>query len=262
MSTVMPLPHRLDRDVLIHADRETVFRFFTDPQRWAAWWGAGSTIDARPGGRVLIRYPNTLEAEGEVLYVRPPDEIAFTYGYASGSPLPPGGSHVTIRLEAEGSGTRLRLRHQFHDAPVRDEHIQGWRYQLSLFANLVAAEVCAGAERAIDTWLAAWSESDGAARDEALARIAVRTVQFRDRFSAIEGRDEVSLHLAASQRFMPGIRMRRSSDVRQCQHLALADWVAESADGQERASGTNVFVFDSAGRIASVTGFWSHRPQH
>jgi uncharacterized protein YndB with AHSA1/START domain len=262
MSTAMSLPHQLDRDVLILADRETVFRFFTDPQRWAAWWGAGSTIDARPGGRVLIRYPNALEAEGEVLHVQPPSEIAFTYGYASGSPIPPGGSRVTIRLEAEGSGTRLRLRHHFHDARVRDEHVQGWRYQLSLFANLVAAEVCAGAEGAIDTWLAAWSESDDATRHEALARIAAPNVQFRDRFSAIEGRDEVSLHLAASQRFMPGIRMRRTSDVRQCQNLALTDWVAEAADGQQRASGTNVFVFDSAGRIESVAGFWSNHPQH
>ena len=36
--------------VRIEADRETVFRYFTDSGRWAAWWGAGSTIDPRPGG--------------------------------------------------------------------------------------------------------------------------------------------------------------------------------------------------------------------
>jgi uncharacterized protein YndB with AHSA1/START domain len=78
MTIAIPLPRQLDRDVLILADRETVFRFFTDPERWAAWWGAGSTIDARPGGRMIIRYPNALEAHGEVLHVRPPDEILFT----------------------------------------------------------------------------------------------------------------------------------------------------------------------------------------
>jgi hypothetical protein len=39
--------------------------------------------------------------------------------------------------------------------------------------------------------------------------------------------------------------------------MALADWIARTGDGQERARGTNVFVFDSRGRIDSVTGFWA-----
>ena len=59
--------HHLDRTIDIHARPETVFRFLTDPARWASWWGAGSTIDARPGGRLLIRYPGGVEAAGEVV---------------------------------------------------------------------------------------------------------------------------------------------------------------------------------------------------
>src|SRR5580700_2941486 len=93
------LPHRLDRTVVIRAACETVFRFFTDSARWASWWGAGSTIDPRPGGKVLIRYPNAVEVSGEVLEVLAPERIVFTYGYASGTPIPPGGSRVTISLE-------------------------------------------------------------------------------------------------------------------------------------------------------------------
>jgi hypothetical protein len=38
--------------------------------------------------------------------------------------------------------------------------------------------------------------------------------------------------------------------------MALADWIARGADGQERARGTNVFVLDADGRVESVTGFW------
>ena len=53
----MNLPHKLDRTILIHASRDIVFRFFTDNERWSAWWGTGSTIEPRPGGRVVIRYP-------------------------------------------------------------------------------------------------------------------------------------------------------------------------------------------------------------
>lgn len=260
MTTSAALPHQLNREVVIRASRETVFRFFTDSIRWAAWWGAGSTIDARPGGRVVIRYPNALEAVGEVIELDPPGQIAFTYGYATGTPIPPGGSRVSIRLEATDAGTRLRLTHDFHDASVRDEHVQGWRYQLSLFANLVSDEVCSEAGSAVDGWFGAWSDPDPAAREKTLARIAMSGVLFRDRFSALEGQRDVNAHLDASHRFMPGLQLRRSGDIRQCQGVVLADWTAYGQDGQERARGTNVFVFNAAGQIESVTGFWNRHP--
>ena len=63
------LTHTLDRTVLIHADRDLVFRFFTDSARWAAWWGAGSSIEPRCGGRVFIRYPGGVEVSGEVVEI-------------------------------------------------------------------------------------------------------------------------------------------------------------------------------------------------
>ena len=66
------LAHQLDRTLVIGAPPALVFRYFTDSDRWAAWWGAGSTIDARPGGRVYIRYPGNVEAVGEVIDVSPP----------------------------------------------------------------------------------------------------------------------------------------------------------------------------------------------
>ena len=36
----MTLPYQLDRIITIAAPRETVFSFFTDNDRWAAWWGS------------------------------------------------------------------------------------------------------------------------------------------------------------------------------------------------------------------------------
>jgi uncharacterized protein YndB with AHSA1/START domain len=251
------LPHRLDRTLLIQARRETVFRFFTDAARWAQWWGAGSTIDARPGGGVVIRFPGDVEVRGEVVEVVPPERLTFTYGFASGKPIPPGASRVEIALVEEGAATRLNLMHAFAEAAVRDEHIQGWRYQLSLFANLVSDEVCAGAGATVDEWFTAWSIVDEAARTAGLARIAVAGVQFRDRFSSLASVVEVSKHITASQRFMPGLAPQREGEIAQCQGTALARWVARSADGTERGRGTNVFAFDTDGRITSVTGFWN-----
>jgi uncharacterized protein YndB with AHSA1/START domain len=254
MSLEMSLPHRLDRTVTIQASRATVFRFFTDEARWAAWWGTGSTIDPQPGGQMRIRYPDGTEVSGEIIEVHAPDRIVFSYGYTSGKPIPPGGSRVTIRLEAHGGGTRLQLSHEFAAASVRDDHAQGWRYQLSLFANVVADEVNAGAAGSVDVWFGAWSEPDTALMKRALSQVADDEVCFRDRFAQVAGLADLVDHIAAAQRFMPGIRMERRGGIRHCQGTALVDWAGLGTDGQERFRGTNVFVFGPTGRIESVTG--------
>ncbi len=249
------LPYQLDRTVVIKAKPETVFRFFTDSARWASWWGAGSTIDATPGGKVYIRHANGIETLGEVLELLQPEHITFTYGFATGKPIPPGSSRVTIRLEPDEAGTRLHLRHEFAEAGVRDEHVQGWRFQLSLFSNVVANEVYADAANAADAWFNAWAIADDKSREDLLAKIVTPKIQFHDRFSLLDGLADLTAHTGAAQRFMPGIRLQRRGDVRHCQGMVLADWIAVDADAKERMSGTNVFMFRPDGKIVSVTGF-------
>lgn len=256
-TSLPPLPHALERTVTIQAPPETVFRFFQDPARWAKWWGSGSTIDPKVGGDIYIRHPGNVEAAGKVLEIHPPRTLVFTYGFMSGKPIPPGSSRVTIHLEPLRGGTRLTLKHELGDAAVRDEHVQGWRFQLSLFANAVADEVNANAARYVDLWFKAWSEPDEIARRAMISEIAVPEVRMQDRFSNLEGIDDVLPHLAASQRFMPGLTLSRTGDVRHCQGMVLADWKVTGLDGRDRGTGTNVFVFAPSGRIEWVTGFWS-----
>jgi uncharacterized protein YndB with AHSA1/START domain len=254
---MIALTHTLDRTLVIRARPATVFGFLTRMEDWAAWWGAGSTIDARPGGRMLIRHPNGVEVTGEVIEVEAPARIVFTYGYATGTPIPPGGSRVTIQLDAHPAGTLLRLTHEFADVAPRDEHVQGWRFQLSLFANAIANRASARAADVVDRWFDAWSQPDATLRDGELRAITAPDIRFEDRYSAIDGDRELRAHLAAVHRFMPGMRLERHGEVRHCQWHVLADWVARAADGQERGRGTNLFVLDADGRIAEVTGFWN-----
>lgn len=256
MANLPALTHRLDRIVVIEAPRDVVFRFFTDASRWAQWWGAGSTIDARPGGRMYIRYPEGTEAVGEVLVVSAPERISFTYGYASGKMIAPGGSRVTVRLEADTRGTRLHFLHEFADAPARDHHVQGWRFQLSVFSNVVTNEVHADATSLVDGWFDAWAETDSAQRRSRLDAISVAGISFRDRFSLIDGIDELDEQIGASQRFMPGLRMERRGEVVHCQGTAIAEWVVISPDRQERGKGTNVYRLGLEGKIESVVGLW------
>ncbi|MGP0075512.1 MAG: SRPBCC domain-containing protein [Bryobacteraceae bacterium] len=253
------LPHAVERTVEILASPETVFRYFTDSARWAKWWGAGSTIEPHPGGKVYIRYPNAVEAGGEVIEIVPPDRIAFSFGYASGQPIPLGTSRVTIRLEPVAGATRLHLRHEFADPAVRDQHVPGWRFQLALFANVVADEVFADAATVVDAWFDTWTVADEQARDAEFMRLCSPDIRFHDRFSLLEGLTDLSAHAAASQRFMPGVRMRRTGDVRHCQGTIVADWVATSGDGKEVMGGTNVFQLGPDTRIRSATGFTNPR---
>jgi uncharacterized protein YndB with AHSA1/START domain len=250
-------PHHLERTVVIQSDREAVFRYFTDSERWAAWWGKGSSIDPRPGGRVFIRQIEGTEVTGEVVEITPPERLVFTYGFASGQPILPGGSVVTIRLEPGDGVTTLHLRHDFTEAAPRDAHEQGWRYQLAVFGNVVANEVHAGASGAVDAWFETWSEPDAARREALVARVATPSVSFRDRFSLTSGTVDLLAHLAGVHRFMPGMRIARKGAIRHCQGMVLADWIATDAEGQPRGAGTNAFLFRGNGRIESVTGFWN-----
>jgi uncharacterized protein YndB with AHSA1/START domain len=255
MKPAIALPHTLSRTVVIRAPRKAVFRFFTDSPRWASWWGSGSTIQPQAGGAVYIRHPNGIEAKGEVLELSAPERIVFSLGYPGNAQMPVGSSRVTIRLSEVGAGTRLDLTHEFAEAAPRDEHVQGWRFQLSLFANAVTDEVNAKGAELVDAWFDAWAEPDAAARERVLARIASSEVLFRDRYSNLDSLADLQAHIGASLRFMPGIRLRRAGDVRHCQGELLADWVATADDGKERGRGTNVFVLGPTSMIESVTGF-------
>ena len=255
----MSLEHALERTVLIAARAATVFRFFTDSARFAAWWGAGSRIDARPGGAVHIRYPNGVVASGEVVEVVPDRRIVFTYGYEdAGKPIPPGGSLVTITLAQEPLGTRLQLRHELPTASARDEHVQGWRYQLAMFANVARGGASTRA------WTRAWTRSSTPGRSRTprarrtlLALVAGDGLVFRDRFSCTAGLDDLAAHIGAAQVHMPGLRLEREGAVRQCQGVALVDWAAKGPDGGVRGRGVNVLELAPDGRFAAVTGFWS-----
>ena len=132
------------------------------------------------------------------------------------------------------TGTRVRLSHAFADPAVRDHHVQGWRYQLSLFAQrgrqrgprrrrsgrrslvrrLVRAR-CRDARRGRRRW-------------------SSPAIAMRDQFSAIEGLPDLIEHLAAVHRFMPGMTIDPGRRRPAVSGMAIADWIAPRC----RRSGT------------------------
>jgi len=254
----MTSEHRIDASVIIRATRATVFRFFTDSTLFADWWGAGSRIDPRPGGEVHICYPGGTIAGGRIESLEPDRRIVFSYGYQDPARLIPAeGSRVTIALADVPGGTRVDLVHELADAAARDAHVQGWRFQLSLYANAAAAVQHADLAVTVDRWFALWSQADDGARAAELAAIAAPAVSFHDRFSAISGAAALSAHIAAARRHMPGAVIARDGAPRHCQGTAVVDWVMRGPDGADRARGCNVFELAGDGAITRVVGLWA-----
>ena len=254
------LDHILDRTVTIAARRETVFRYFTDSARFAAWWGAGSRIDPKPGGTVHIRYPNAVVAGGEVVEITPVERVVFTYGFESGQPIPIGASRVTITLEETALGTVVRLHHALPTAAARDEHVQGWRYQLAVFANVVAAEAHAAVGALADRFFALWGETDATRRRAELEALAVDTLAFRDPYSCTDGLDDLERAHRRRPEVHAGRRPRprgRGPPVPGPGDRGLERRRARTATPM--AKGSNVFELAPDGRIARVTGIWGER---
>jgi uncharacterized protein YndB with AHSA1/START domain len=252
----MTLAFSVDRTVEIRARCATVFRFFTDPARWARWWGEGSTIDPVVGGAVLIVYPGGERVSGVIREIVVDRRLVFSYGYeAAGRPIGPGGSLVTITLSELADGaTRLELRHDVDRADTRDLHVQGWRHQLARFADVVADDAFAGARDAVTAWFASWNDGDADHRRTTLGATVSADVRFRDAHGDVYGLDELVNHVGAVLRFMPGLTLEMRGTVRRSHDVALADWAAVSRDGRVTLSGTNVFRFAADGRICDVIG--------
>jgi len=115
----------------IAAQPETVFPYFTDPDRYALWMGSDATIEPEPGGSYSIRMRDGIEAAGEFIEVDPPRRVVFTWGWTHDRAVPPGSTRVVVTLQREHGGTRVVLRH--HDLPddgQRDHHRRGWELYL------------------------------------------------------------------------------------------------------------------------------------
>lgn len=138
------------REIKIAARPETVFAFFTDPEKVVRWKGMSATLDPRPGGIYRVKVTGGDIARGEYVEIVPHRRIVFTWGWEDeDSPVPPGSSTVEITLERDGDGTLVRLVHRgLPTETSREQHTVGWEHYLGRLA--VAA---AGGDAGPDPWV-------------------------------------------------------------------------------------------------------------
>ena len=126
----------VEREVLIAARPETVFEFFTDPEKQVLWMGRRAELDPRPGGIYRVEISDQIVGSGEFLEVHAPTRVVFSFGWEGQEAgqgehgVPPGSSRVEVTLAPEGEGTLVRLRHLDLPEQAREMHGQGWQLYL------------------------------------------------------------------------------------------------------------------------------------
>ena len=155
--TRAPDPNDVVREVRVAATQETIFPFFTDPEKMVLWKGIQATLDPRPGGIYRVNVTGHDIARGEYVEVVPYSRVVFTWGWeGEGNPVPPGASTVEITLIADGDGTLVRLRHSGLTPEQGVQHVEGWEHYL---ARLVIA--AGGGDAGTDPWVHASALSEG-----------------------------------------------------------------------------------------------------
>jgi uncharacterized protein YndB with AHSA1/START domain len=235
----------------------TVLSFFTDPERFAAWFGAGSTIDPVPGGKFRVAYPGGAGAAGEVVELGA-RRVVLTWGIEGDPDLPPGASTVEVTLTEAGGGTSVRfVQSGLPDEDRRLGQAAGFTHALAvLAAQSAGAEAGQAAERLADQVTAAFNSDDGAARLALLEACWAGGGTFRDPQANVAGRAALDAHIAAVRRFAAGSSLVRGTVAVSHREL-LWPWRIEAADGAVWAAGTNHATVDPEGRIVAMTGFWS-----
>jgi len=122
----------VEREVYIAAAPETVFTFFTDPDKLMRWMGREVMVEPRPGGVLRLILDDDHTMSGAFLVVEPPYRLVFSWGWERGATPPPGSSTVEVLLSAETGGTRLRLIHRGLSEEEQRAHLEGWGYALPL----------------------------------------------------------------------------------------------------------------------------------
>ena len=124
------------RRLRIDAPAETVWEFWTRPERLAEWWGRAQSV-AEVGGAFVVTMESGGVMRGEYLTLEPPHRLEFTFGWDGGGPVggvPPGSTRVEVTLVQDGESTDLTLRH--FDLPViaTVTHGEGWDHFLPVLA--------------------------------------------------------------------------------------------------------------------------------
>ena len=103
------MPDTIERAIVIDAPQSVVWSIVTEAHHLAGWFSDEAEIDLRSGGRLLLTWHAHGAYEGRVETVDPPRLFAFRWQTREGEFSETNSTLVTMTLDAEEAGTRLRV---------------------------------------------------------------------------------------------------------------------------------------------------------
>jgi uncharacterized protein YndB with AHSA1/START domain len=109
------VPDAIEKEILIDAPVETVYRVITEPAQVSQWFSDTAELDPVPGGEGTLIFDDRATSQRAVVRLtvqaaEPPHRFCFRWDYPDGERPREGNSLlVEFTLTAEGGGTRLRV---------------------------------------------------------------------------------------------------------------------------------------------------------
>ncbi len=111
-----------------------------------------------------------------------------------------------------------------------------------------------------DRYLAAWNETDPAARSATIEKLFTDDVRYTDPLVAVDGQQALDATIAAVQQQFPGFVFRLAGPVDAHHDQLRFTWELGPASQDAPVAGFDVVVVDGTGRIRTVLGFLDRVP--
>lgn len=125
------------KEIFIECRAETLFSFFTEPEKMVRWIGRHVLLEPKVGGIFRIDMSGKDVALGEYVEVVPYEKIVITWGWEKSDVLPPGFSTVEFQFTPKDNGTLLVLKHSNLPAVKSPMHAQRWTYYIGRLKAVV-----------------------------------------------------------------------------------------------------------------------------
>jgi len=133
------VPSRIEKELLIEAPVDVVWRVVTEPDQIKQWFSQEAELDPKEGvGRLAFRDGQTFFLQIEAF--EPPRRFAFRWGHSEHTkPRPDNSMLVEFTLQPEAGSTRLRVVESGFDqigwadekkSTYFDDHSRGWDFLL------------------------------------------------------------------------------------------------------------------------------------
>lgn len=137
----------ITKEMFIECRPQTLFSFFTDPEKMVRWMGRHVLLELGIGGKYRIDMNGHDIAMGHFKEIIPNEKIVMTWGWEKSKLVPPGSSVVEFTLVPKDNGTILTLTHYELPGAEIEPHRQGWAHFMVRLQTLAQ-----GQDPGIDPW--------------------------------------------------------------------------------------------------------------